>query len=103
MDFIITTLKNQDQKLDEIKSMLLSQKSVLTFDEAAIYTGFSRSHLYKLTANGNIPHSKPRGKMIFFEKDILDKWLLQNSVTTSNEIETLASNYVTLQQKGGAK
>ena len=28
----------------------------------------SRSYLYKLTASGNIPHSKPNGKMIFFEK-----------------------------------
>ncbi len=103
MDIVIKSLNNQSQKLDEIKSILLSQKAVLTFDEAAIYTGFSRSHLYKLTANGNIPHSKPRGKMIFFEKDILDKWLLQNPVTTSNEIETMASNYVTLHQKGGVR
>jgi excisionase family DNA binding protein len=57
----------------------------LTFDEACDYTGISRSYLYKLTAKGKIPHSKPNGKLLFFEKTQLVEWLLQNKVSSPRE------------------
>ena len=66
---------------------------VLTFDETCDYTGISRSYLYKLTASGNIPHSKPNGKLIFFEKAKLNTWLLQNGRKSRTEIEAEALNY----------
>lgn len=103
MNYLLKSLQKQDQKLDEIKSMLLGQKTVLTFDEATVYTGFSRSHLYKLTSSGKIPHSKPKGKMIFFDKAELTKWLLQNPIKTADEIETEAANHVTLNRNGGVR
>ncbi|SMC39921.1 helix-turn-helix domain-containing protein [Cellulophaga tyrosinoxydans] len=68
-------------RLDRLEKLLVGQKEVLTFDEACDYTGISRSFLYKLTANGRIPHSKPNGKLLFFEKTKLVNWLLQNKVS----------------------
>lgn len=67
------------ERLDRLEKLLIGNKEVLTFDEASDYTGISRSYLYKLTASGKIPHSKPNGKMLFFEKSKLVEWLLQNS------------------------
>ena len=66
------------ERLDRLEKLLAGHKEVLTFDEACDYTGISRSYLYKLTASGKIPHSKPNGKMIFFDKDEIVRWLLQN-------------------------
>jgi len=63
---------------------MTANKEVLTFEETCDYTGISRSYLYKLTASGNIPHSKPNGKIIFFEKRRLNEWLLQHSVRPNN-------------------
>jgi excisionase family DNA binding protein len=68
------------ERLDRLERLMTANKEVLTFEETCDYTGISRSYLYKLTASGNIPHSKPNGKMIFFEKRKLNEWLLQNSV-----------------------
>ena len=65
-------------RLDRLEKLFIGQKEILTFDEACDYTGISRSYLYKLTAKGKIPHSKPNGKLLFFEKEKLVKWLLQN-------------------------
>jgi|TARA_R110000868_G_scaffold55266_1_gene171914 excisionase family DNA binding protein len=65
-------------RLDRLEKLLVGQKEILTFDEAFGYTGISRSYLYKLTAKGKIPHSKPNGKLLFFEKTKLVEWLLQN-------------------------
>lgn len=66
------------ERLDRLEKLLVGSKEVLTFDEASDYTGISRSYLYKLTASGKIPHSKPNGKMVFFDKKKLVHWLLQH-------------------------
>jgi len=77
-------------RLDRLEKLLTAHKEVLTFEETCDYTGISRSYLYKLTSNGTIPHSKPNGKMIFFEKRKLNNWLLQNSRKSKADIKNEA-------------
>ena len=77
-------------RLDRLEKLLTAHKEVLTFEEACDYTGISKSYLYKLTSSGNIPHSKPNGKMIFFEKKKLNDWLLQNSRKSKSDLENEA-------------
>jgi excisionase family DNA binding protein len=86
-------------RLKHIEALLLSQKTVFNFDELTVYTGLSKSYLYKLTSTGQIPHSKPNGKVIFFEKILIDQWLLRNRVKTAGEIEMEAATHVTLSHK----
>lgn len=81
-----------EEKLDRIENLLLSSKKVLTLEEACDYTGISRSYLYKLTSAGIIPHSKPNGKMIFFDIDRLNEWLLRNDRKSKCEIKNQAQN-----------
>lgn len=87
------------ERQQKIERMILSQKHVLTFEEAASYGGLSKSHLYKLTMNKSLPFYRPRGKMIYFDKDELDNWLLQNPITTNDELESQASTYVHLNKR----
>ena len=68
-----------EKRLASIETLLLSKKNVLTFDEAATYMGLSKSHLYKMTMLGSIAFYKPRGKMIYFDRAELEKFLLQKS------------------------
>jgi len=82
-----------DERLNRIEKLLLSNKTVLTFDEACDYTGISRSYLYKLTSAGQIPFSKPNGKIIFFSKSKLDTWMLRNKRKSNDEIEDEANDY----------
>lgn len=64
----------------------LNEKEVLTASEACQYTGFSKSYLYKLTCRRAIPHFKPSGKMVFFNRHELEAWLQSNRVCTAAEI-----------------
>lgn len=82
------------ERFNRLEKLLTGQKEVLTFNEACDYTGISRSYLYKLTSSGKIPHSKPNGKMLFFEKRKLVEWLLQNKRKSQDEIEAEAVSYV---------
>ena len=82
---IVEEALNKIGKLDELKQRLLTleknlylSKKVLTFEEACSYMGISESLLYKLTAAKEVPHYKPRAKMLYFDKEELDSWLLQN-------------------------
>ena len=66
---------------------------VLTVEDAAAFTGLSRSHIYKLTSAGDIPHYKPNGKYIYFDRKELEAWLLRNRVSTNEEILGKAEAY----------
>jgi excisionase family DNA binding protein len=94
-----------EQRLRNIETLLLTQKTVLNFNEAASYTGLSKSYLYKLTSAAQIPHFKPQGKHIYFSKAEVDAWLQRSPVTPVNEadIEEQASTYTATTRKGGAR
>ena len=68
-----------ENRLMRIEQLLTANKEVLTLEEACDYTGISQSYIYKLTAAEKIPHSKPLGKKIYFERKKLNAWLLQNA------------------------
>lgn len=68
------------QRLVTLENSIYSTKKVLTFEEACLYMGVSESLLYKLTSAKEVPHYKPRGKMLYFNKEELDRWLLQNKM-----------------------
>ena len=96
--------KEVEERLRIIETLLLSQKTVLTFDEVAQYTGLSKSYLYKLTSTAKIPCYKPQGKHIYFNKIEIDLWLQRNPSKPLNEdeLEEQASTYVTLKNMGRA-
>jgi excisionase family DNA binding protein len=81
------------ERLERIERGVMMQKNVLTFEEAAMFTGLAKSYLYKLTASGKIPHYKPSGKLIYFDRSELEGWMLRNPVRTADEIEQQAINY----------
>ena len=57
------------------------------------YSG-TDSPILSLTSGNLIPHYKPQGKMLYFEKSELEAWLRQNPVKTKTQIEQEAQKYV---------
>ncbi len=92
----ITAVESTLKKIDPIENLLnrisllensiYTTKCVFTFQEACMYIGVSESMLYKLTSAKEIPHYKPRGKMLYFAKEELDEWLLQNYEPTVDDV-----------------
>jgi excisionase family DNA binding protein len=100
-------MKSIDERLNVMESSIkmarLATKEVLTFDEAVGFTGLSKSYLYKLTSGQKIPHYKPAGKLVYFNREELQLWLLQNRVSTIDEIANKAQGYCMTNKKGGVK
>ena len=87
-------LNKIDSRLGAIESHLSAQKDVLSLAEVSVYTGISKSYLYKLTCRNEIPYYKPNGKMIYFSKSEIDRWLLQNRSESKAEIESQAAEFL---------
>ena len=82
--------------LQELKILtLLGAKQALTMTDAALLTGLSKSHIYKLVCAKKIPYYKSDGgKLTYFDKQEIEAWLLLHRVKTTDEIETEAANYI---------
>lgn len=89
-------------KLEEISRLLLLQtKEALNMEEAAMLTGYSKNHLYRLVCQKKIPHYKSDGgKYTYFKKAELESWLLAYRVNTQAEAEQAALEHM---GKGGNK
>lgn len=81
-------------ELQEIKQLLLLNcKAVLTPDEVSLMYGLSKHYLYHLTSERLIPYYKPNGKKIFFDKEEVENWFLQNRRDTLEEIQQKVTSH----------
>ena len=82
------------RKLERIEQITaLGAKNVLNVDEVAMLTGLSKSHIYKLTCTSEIPHYKPNGRVMYFNKAEVEAWMQRNRVATREEHERRAVAY----------
>ena len=86
--------KSIEMWVAELENLVLHSKNVLSFEEASRFLNLSKSYLYKLTSGNLIPHYKPQGKMLYFEKTELEAWLRQNPIRTQAQTEAEAQKYV---------
>ncbi|KAA3901740.1 helix-turn-helix domain-containing protein [Bacteroides ovatus] len=75
----IQTIENY---IAQLKERIWAVKEVLTTAEASAYLGLSESYIYKLTSLKQIPHYKPNGKLVYFNRKELCKWAMRNQVQT---------------------
>lgn len=88
------TLRELSDKLNEVgRYALIGAKPVLDLDEATLFTGLSKGHLYRLTSERQIPHYK-KNRKLYFRKTELEEWLTADRVMTAEEIDSEASTYV---------
>ena len=86
--------KSIETRVSELEQTIFLTKNIFSFDEASRFLNLSKSYLYKLTSGNLIPHYKPQGKMLYFEKEELEMWLRQNPVKTQMQIAKEAQQYV---------
>lgn len=78
--------KKITERLDRIERRLQGQKDVWSVEELAEYTGWSKSHIYRLTSRHQIPHYKPKGGNIFFRRSEIEQWLTGRGGLSGEEV-----------------
>lgn len=81
-------------KLNNIERYsLLAAKNVLSIDDVVLLTGLSKSYLYRLTSTKQIPYYKPNGKLAYFDRKEIEKWMLQGRVDCQQDADHKAAKY----------
>lgn len=70
-------------------SVSSSEKEHLNTANAASYLGVSKSTIYKMVFNRRIPFYKPSGKLLYFLKSDLDKYISSNRTPARTENQLL--------------
>jgi excisionase family DNA binding protein len=83
-----------EKNLQKLLEQIQQDERPLTLPEAAEYLGVSKSHLYKLTFSNKITFYKPAGKLLYFKKSDLNKYLFRNRKASEMELEQKALDYV---------
>lgn len=62
-------------RVDRLTSLFFCLKSTFTVEDAAMYLGLTPDYMRKMTHDLGIPHTKPTGGRIYYNKEALDAWL----------------------------
>nr|WP_314496787.1 helix-turn-helix domain-containing protein [uncultured Chryseobacterium sp.] len=64
-----------------------NEKQILSFKESIEFMDVSKSFLYKMTSEGKINFYKPNNGKIYFRKEDLENWMMQNEVKSITSLE----------------
>ena len=95
----LESMQSIEERLTNLERINQGAKTILTLEEVAKYTNYSKSYIYKLTSRREIPCYKPNGKQLYFKRTEIDEWLLTNRKMTNKEIESEVATKSALQQK----
>ena len=91
---LLLKVESHDHRIEVLEHLLNQAKEVLNLEEAAIFMGISKSSLYKMTYKHELPFYRPNGKLIFFEKAELLKWMRKTAVKSEEQIEDAAKSKI---------
>ena len=95
----LESMQSIEERLTNLERINQGAKTILTLEEVAKYTNYSKSYIYKLTSRREIPCYKPNGKQLYFKRTGIDEWLLTNRKMTNKEIESEVATKSVLQHK----
>ena len=72
----LESMQSIEERLTNLERINQGAKTILTLEEVAKYTNYSKSYIYKLTSRREIPCYKPNGKQLYFKRTEIEEWLL---------------------------
>ena len=93
----INHLDSLEDSINKVEDRLFINKEILTTAEACLFLGISESYLYKLTSTKKIPHYKPNGRLVFFNRDELKQWAMRNpAISKKMDLEVEVQSTIAL-------
>ena len=71
--------------MTQLKNSNFLNKEVFTLSEVYSYTGFEKTFVIKICSQRQIPHCKPAGNQLFFDKREIVAWLKADPITVQSE------------------
>jgi excisionase family DNA binding protein len=68
----------------------MAGNKLLTTESAAAFLGFSKGYLYKLVSANKIAYYRPGGKILYFTREDLERYILHNRIASKYELREKA-------------
>ena len=104
VNYLIEEVSEMRAALDHIEKQLglgADKHRPILIERAAEILQMKVGTVRRFVNNREIPHYKPNGKCVYFDKVEIEEWMKQNRILTTLEAEQGASAYMV--QKGGAR
>lgn len=88
-------LERMTQLEKRMNEVVMTQKEMMSFEEARLYLNLSRSYLHKLCSSRLIQYFKPGGKLVYFRRADLDEWLKRHVCAPAAVLKTRAVELLT--------
>ena len=82
---LLLKVESHDHRIEVLENLL----------NVAKVMGISKSSLYKMTHKHELPFYRPNGKLIYFEKSELLKWMRQSRTMSETETKEAAAQHMT--------
>ena len=97
-EIIVEKLTAIETRISSIENRLLISNAVLDLEVMSLnqlcnHYDLTKSFVYKKTHSREIPHYK-NGKRLFFKKNEIDTWILENRVKTIKDLEQETNAYL---------
>ena len=97
----LESMQSIEERLTNLERINQGAKTILTLEEVAKYTNYSKSYIYKLTSRREIPCYKPNGKQLYFKRPEIEVWLLSSRKVTNKVLESDVATKSVVRQEGG--
>lgn len=83
-------LKQLEARVETLEKLLSNTKRMLTMNEVCHLTGLSKATIYIKTSQKEIPHYKPTGGKIYFDRSEIEAWMRSGKVHSNDEVQAMA-------------
>lgn len=88
---------------EQILAKNIQLKTILNVEETTSYLNISKSCIYKMTSNREIPFYKPKGKLLYFKRSELDEWVFKARIAPDSELTDEVDGYLSRTDKNLAQ
>ena len=81
----ILPLDQFNERPDKIETYISTSKEVLNLEEVCLLLNTSKSQIYRLTRLMAIPHYKPTGKSLYFNRKEVLEWIQSHPIGVNLE------------------
>jgi excisionase family DNA binding protein len=92
-EIILEKLNNIEKAIEKLNTPSNSDDDFMNIEQVALFIGLAKPTVYGLVHKGKIPHFKA-SKRLYFKKSDIVKWITSSKVSTKQEIEQMANEYI---------
>lgn len=92
-EIILDKLNNIERAIEKLNTSSKTDDDFMNIEQVSSFIGLAKPTVYGLAHKRQIPHFKA-SKRLYFKKSDIVKWITTSKVTTKQELNQMADEYI---------